>query len=78
MIIFTLSEAETGDIIWTDQIGIAQLIDQETIRIKINSIPVRKETACRLTIAGLFSERFPDGQVYPYETQTGEIVFSLR
>lgn len=78
MIKFILSEAETGDIIWTDQIGIAQLIDQETIRIEINAIPVRKETACRLTITGLFSERFPDGQVYPYETNDDKIIFSFR
>ncbi len=78
MIAFTLTNAESGEIVWESKIGIAQLIDLTQIQIDIENVPVFKENTYFLTITGEFSDRFPDGSVYPFETKAGEIVFSLR
>ncbi|MBR3927790.1 MAG: hypothetical protein IKJ65_02165 [Clostridia bacterium] len=78
MIRFTLTDEETGKILWEDKIGIAELIKKDRITIGIEGVRVMKNTPCILKIEGEFSDRFPDGSVYPYHTQEGEIVFSFR
>ena len=78
MIAFTLTDNESGEIIWTGKIGIAELIDQTQLRMKMDDVPVFSEKTYLLTINGEFSERFPDGSVYPHITPDGEIVFSFR
>ena len=78
MIAFALTNAESGEIVWENKIGTAQLIDRTQIQIDIENVPVFKENTYFLTITGEFSDRFPDGRVYPYKTGMGEIVFSFR
>ena len=78
MIHFALTEHETGKTLWEDVIGTAELIGKTQIRLPIENVCVYENTLCQIKIEGEFSERFPDGYVYPFETNNGEIVFSLR
>ena len=73
-----LTEQNTGEVLWEGRIGTAELIDKAKISLEIKNVRVYKNTPYVLKIEGEFSERFPDGFVYPYKTPDGEIAFSLR
>lgn len=78
MICFALTEHETGKILWEGVIGTAELIDKTQISLPIDKVCVYENTQYQIKLEGLFSERFPDGNVYPFETNAEEIVFSIR
>ena len=78
MIHVFLTKHETGEILWKGVVGTAELIDKNQISLPIDDVSVYENTPYQIKIEGEFSERFPDGYVYPFETDAGEIVFSVR
>ncbi len=78
MIRFTLTDCETGEILWESVIGTAELIGKNQISLPIDNVCVYENTAYQIKIEGVFSERFPHGCVYAFENDSGGIVFSIR